>query len=379
LDEDDVAAVVEALRSPYLTTGPRVGAFEDALARTVGAEHAVAVSSGTAALHAACHVLDLGPEDEVVVPAITFLATANAVRYVGARVVFADVCPDCGLMRPEDLERAMTPRTRAVMPVDLTGRPTDLEAIAALARDRGAAVVEDAAHALGATLRGRTVGDGTWADMAIFSFHPVKHVTTGEGGAVVTNDPERAARLRRFASHGMVRDASALEHPSPGPWYYEQQELGFNYRLTDVQCALGISQLAKLGRFVERRRALAARYDRLLADLPSVEPVDPGPDGSESAYHLYAVLVDFEGIGRSRAQVVQALRERGIGTQVHYIPVPSQPDYERLGHDAAAFPGALRYYERTLSLPLFPRMEDADVDRVVGALADVLRPSAGLR
>ena len=177
----------------------------------------------------------------------------------------------------------------------------------------------------------------------------------------------------------MARDADALQRTSPGPWYYEQHELGFNYRLTDVQCALGVSQLSKLGRFVDRRRELAARYDRLLADVPSVEPVDPGPDGSESAYHLYAVLVDFDGVGRSRAEVMQGLRARGIGTQVHYIPVPSQPDYERLGYRVSEYPGARRYYERTLSLPLFPRMEDADVDRVASALADVLSPSTRVR
>ena len=376
IDDDDIAAVVEALRSPFLTTGPRVPAFEAGIAEAVGARHAVAVSSGTAALHAACHVLDLGPEDEVVVPAITFLATANAVRYVGARVVFADVCADSGLMRPEDLERAITPRTRAVIPVHLTGRPTELDALHAIATKQGAVIIEDAAHALGATLAGHPIGDGTWSEMTIFSFHPVKHITTGEGGLIVTNNAVRAARLRRFISHGMVRDADELEHPSEGPWYYEQQELGFNYRITDVQCALGSSQLSKLPQFVERRRELAGLYDERLASLAEVRPVDKGSDGSESAYHLYAVLIDYEALGTTRAAVMDGLRSHGIGYQVHYIPVPSQPDYRRLGFDPGHFPGAQRYYERTLSLPLFPRMVDADVDRVVDALASVLGVSA---
>lgn len=372
IDEDDVRAVVDVLRSDYLTTGPAVTAFERAVAERCDARAAVAVSSGTAGLHAAAHVLDLEPDDEVVVPAMTFLATANAVRYVGARVVFCDVCPDTGLMRPEDLERVRTPRTRAVFPVHLTGRPVDLAAIGSIACEAGLTVVEDAAHALGAEFEGRPIGDGRYASMAVLSFHPVKHITTGEGGMVLTNAAELERRLRRFICHGMERDPAHLERPAPGPWSYEQAELGFNYRITDIQCALGTSQLAKLDGFVERRRALAARYDRLLADVDGVAPIGRGPKASNSAYHLYAVLIDFDALGTARAQVMEALRERGIGTQVHYIPVPSQPYYRRLGSDMAAFDGARRFYERTLSLPLFPRMTDGDVDRVVGALADVI-------
>lgn len=372
IDDDDVRAVVEVLRSDYLTTGPAVTRFERAVAEHCGARAGVAVSSGTAGLHAAAHVLDLGPDDEVVVPAMTFIATANAARYVGARVVFCDVCPETGLMRPEDLERVRTPRTRAVFPVHLTGRPVDLAGIARIACDAGITVVEDAAHALGATFEGEPVGDGRYARMAVFSFHPVKHITTGEGGMVMTNDEELERRLRRFICHGMERDPAHLEAPSPGPWSYEQAELGFNYRITDIQCALGTSQLAKLDGFVARRRELAARYDRLLEGVDAVAPIGRGPAASNSAYHLYEVLIDFAALGTTRAAVMDALRALGIGTQVHYIPVPSQPYYRRLGQDMASYPGARQFYERTLSLPLFPRMSDGDVDRVVDALAGVL-------
>lgn len=372
IDDADLAAVVEALRSPYLTTGPRVGEFEAALASAVEAPHAVAMSSGTAALHAACHALDLGPEDEVIVPSVTFLATSNAVLYAGARPVFSDVCPDCGLMRPEDLEAAWTPRTRAVIPVHLTGRPVDMEVLSAFARERGATVIDDAAHALGASLRGTPIGGGPWSDMSIFSFHPVKHATTGEGGAVVTADEGLAARVRTFISHGMVREPDQLKAPSPGPWYYEQQELGYNYRITDIQCALGTSQMNRLEGFVARRRHLARLYEERLASLDAVEINDPGPDGSVSAYHLFGILLDFEGLGTTRAEVMQGLRERSIGTQVHYIPVPAQPYYRELGYDPAPFTGAAEYYRRTLSLPMFPAMEDGDVDRVCDALEAVL-------
>tara|TARA_Y100001968_G_C19433882_1_gene758556 strand:- start:1462 stop:2622 length:1161 start_codon:yes stop_codon:yes gene_type:complete len=372
IDEDDIAAVVATLRSPYLTTGPKVAEFEAAVADYVGAAAGVAVCNGTAALHATCHALGLGPGDEVVVPALTFLATANCVRYVGATPVFADVCPDSGLVTAETVTAAISPRTRAVLPVHLTGRPVDLAPIRALTEARGIALVEDAAHALGATYQGQPIGNGQCSEMAIFSFHPVKHMTTGEGGMVVTNDPKLEERLRRFRNHGMVRSPEALQRESPGPWYYEQQELGYNYRITDIQCALGLSQLKRLDHFLLRRRQLAARYDQLFADCPQVHPVAPGGHRSQSAYHLYSVLVDFDALGRSRADVMGQLRAAGIGTQVHYIPVPHQPYYQALGGKQQDYPGAADYYRRTLSLPLFPRMDDDDVDRVVDALSRVL-------
>ncbi len=373
IDEADVAAVVAALRRDYLTTLAAVAAFERALAVRLGAPHAAAVCNGTAALHAACHVAGLGPGDEALVPAITFLATANCVRYVGAEPVFVDVDPISGLMTSDSVKRALGPRTKAILPVHLRGRPVDMAPLVALAEQRGLLLIEDAAHALGASYGGAPVGSGRYAAMATFSFHPVKHATTGEGGAVTTADPALHERLLRFRNHGMVRAPAALERPSPGPWYYEQQELGHNLRITDLQCALGSSQLGRLSIFLERRRTLAARYDRLLADLHGVTPTDGPRAAAGHAYHLYAVRIDFGGLRRPRAAVMTGLRELGIGTQVHYIPVPHQPYYRARGWRAEQLPGAWDYYEHTLSLPLYPSMADTDVDRVVEALAQVLR------
>ena len=372
IDEDDIAAVVEALRSDYLTTGPRVGRFEARLAELVGAPQALAVANGTAALHAACAVAGLGPGDEVLVPALTFLASANCARYVGAEPVFVDVDPRSGLIDLDDAARRVSAKTKAIIPVHLNGRPVDLAGVAALAARHGLRVIEDAAHALGASYAGTKIGDCAHSDMAIFSFHPVKHITTGEGGAITTRSEELARALAEFRSHGMVRDPARLEQPAPGPWYYEQQSLGFNYRITDLQCALGYSQLAKLERFVARRRALAARYDSLFAELAPVEPVAIGTADSSSAYHLYAVLIDFAACDTTRAALMAGLRERGILTQVHYIPVPNQPYYRARGARPEDYPGAEAYYGQVLSLPLFPAMADTDVDRVVGALRDLL-------
>lgn len=370
IEDDDVAAVVEALNGAYLTTGPTVARFEAALAELVGAEYAVAVCNGTAALHAACAAAGLGPGDEVLVPALTFLASANCARYVGAEPVFVDVDPDSGLIDVADAARRVTRKTKAIIPVHLTGRPAELDAIAALARAHDLTVIEDAAHALGARYHDERIGGCSRSSMATLSFHPVKHVTTGEGGAITTNDPALAEAMRVFRSHGMVRED--LREPSPGPWYYEQHTLGFNYRLTDLQCALGLNQLRKLPRFLARRHQLAARYDSLLADFDLVRPIAGGPVDTLSAYHLYSVLIDFAALGIDRAAVMAGLREHGVLTQVHYIPVCNQPYYRDRGADPRDYPGAQAYYQRTLSLPLYPAMADGDVDRVVAALRDVL-------
>lgn len=372
--DEDVAAVVEVLRSEYLTTGPAIPAFEGALADAVGADWAVAVSSGTAALHAACAAADLGPGDEVIVPAITFLATANCARHVGAEPVFADVHPDTGLIDVESVAARCSDRTRAIIPVHLGGASVDVPALAAIAQRRRAVIIEDAAHALGAAREGRAVGgchDG--ARLAIFSFHPVKHVTTGEGGAVTGQDPDLLRRLRRIREHGIERVADRFDAPSPGPWYYEMQELGHNFRMTDLQAALGRSQLSRLTWSVERRRVLARAYDRRLQGLMGVAPVVGDAWHEGCAWHLYQVLIDFGEHATTRADVMRHLREAGIGTQVHYIPLPMQPYYRRRGWDPAGFPGACRFYERTLSLPMFPAMEDRDVERVVDALAGALQ------
>jgi perosamine synthetase len=371
LDEGDIAAVVEALRSPYLTTGPRVEAFERAVAARVGARHGVAISNGTAALHAMYDALGVGPGDEVVVPAVTFLATANAALYVGARPVFCDVDPTSGLMTPEALRAAMTPQTKLVVPVHLAGNPTHTEALAQVAREGGARLVEDAAHAAGAIDSGVAVGACAWSEMASFSFHPVKHITTAEGGMVMTNDDALAARLRTFRSHGMTRDPALLSRPNEGPWYYEQHTLGYNYRLTDLQCALGLSQLSRLSAFITQRRALAARYDAHLAHIPWIKPIAHERPGSQSAYHLYATLLDESRLGLPKRELVKRLHARGVGTQVHYIPIPMQPYYQGLGWRAERFPGAMSYYQNTLSLPLFTKMTEGDVDRVVEALREI--------
>jgi UDP-4-amino-4,6-dideoxy-N-acetyl-beta-L-altrosamine transaminase len=387
IEDDDVAAVAEALRSDFLTTGPRVEAFEAAFAKAVGAAHAVACANGTAALHLAMLALGVGPGDVVIAPAVTFVATANCARYVGAEVVFADVDPDTGLMTPdaltEALERLDGRRPRAVLPVHLAGHPADLPALKALAQDHGAVLVEDACHALGTTMafdnRPERVGDARHSAMACFSFHPVKTLTTGEGGMVTTNDPDIARRLAALRSHGITRDPAAFTAPDlsldpsgeANPWAYEMQGLGYNYRLPDILCALGLSQLAKLDRFTARRRALAARYRTLLGPLGPTVHLAPAAPHTDPSLHLLVALIDFAAIGTTRKQVMAALRARGIGTQVHYIPVHRQPYYrERYG--ALDLPGADSYYARCLSLPLFPGMADADVDRVVGALRAVV-------
>jgi UDP-4-amino-4,6-dideoxy-N-acetyl-beta-L-altrosamine transaminase len=372
IEDDDVAAVVEALRSDFLTTGPLVDRFEQAFAERVGAAHAVACANGTAALHLAMLALAPAAGEAVVVPSVTFLATANCARYVGAEVVFADVDPDSGLMTPGTLRaalaRAQRP-VRAVIPVHLRGEACDLPGLAAIAREAGAVLVEDAAHALGTTTTfgegAATVGDGRWSALTTFSFHPVKTIATGEGGMVATNDARLAERLRRLRSHGMAW----LEGDEP--WRYEMAEPVFNYRLPDVLCALGLSQLAKLDRFVARRRALVEAYEAALAPLaPLVRPA-ARPSWSTAAPHLMTVLIDFQAAGVGRAAVMAALRERGVGSQVHYFPVHRQP-YYLARNGPLDLPGAEAWYDRCLSLPLFPAMTDEDLARVVAALRAAL-------
>jgi perosamine synthetase len=380
IDDEDIAAVVAVLRGEFLTQGPEIDRFEAALAETCGARHAVALSHGTAALFAAAAAAGLGSGDEVITAAVTFAASANCAAYLGAQPVLVDVRPDTATLDLAAVEAAITPRTRAIIPVDFAGLPADLDEIAALAGRHGLTVIRDAAHSLGATYRGERTGGGARAHMTMLSFHPVKHVTTGEGGAILTDDDALATRLRRFRTHGIERDPARLEQqPSPGPWYHEMQELGHNLRLTDIQAALGRSQLRKLDLFVARRQALARRYDAELAALPEVTPLATLPD-RESSYHLYVVRVPFARLGLTRALVMQRLRERGVGTQVHYIPVYRHPYHQRQlaaagkPHRPEAFPAAEAYYAEALSLPLFPAMADSDVTRVVEALRGALVP-----
>lgn len=382
IDDDDVAAVTAALRGDFLTTGPAVAQFEAAFAQRVGARYAVACNSGTAALHLATMAIGLGPGDSAVVPSLTFLATANAVRFTGAEVVFADVDPTTGLLTAETLRAALKSarsKVKAVLPVHLAGMVADMKAIGAVARDAGLAVIEDACHALGAAEDdGVAVGACARSALAAFSTHPVKTITTGEGGLVTANDAALAERARRLRNHGMEHDPARWTDPTagrdgnqPAPWYYEMAEIGYNYRLTDIGCALGLSQLKKLDRFVKRRAELASRYDRELAALAPHVTIPARPAQGITAWHLYAVQIDFAALKRRRGDVMRAMRAAGIGTQVHYIPVHRQPYYRKRYGDLP-LPGADAYYARTLSLPLFPAMKDADVDRVVGALKQAL-------
>ena len=387
IDDDDIEAVAAVLRSDYLTTGPVVEAFEAKLAEITAAGHAISVSSGTAALHIAALALDLEPGDVVVVPTMTFLATANAALYAGAEVVFADVDPATGLLTPETLEDALSRagnRARAVMPVHINGQTADMPALAHVAGDAGLKIVEDACHALGGSHTRADgsmtpIGSGACSLMSVFSFHPVKTIAMGEGGAITTNDADTAARLRILRNIGMTRDPAAFQLPdqafaadgAPNPWYYEMPVLGFNYRASAIHCGLGLSQLKKLPRFVEKRSRLLARYHELLAELaPLVEPLPTVP-GCMPAWHLAVVRIDFPEAGVSRADVMRALHERGVGTQVHYIPVHRQP-YYRQRYGELNLPGANAYYDSVLTLPLFETMTMDDVEHVVTSLASVL-------
>jgi UDP-4-amino-4,6-dideoxy-N-acetyl-beta-L-altrosamine transaminase len=382
IEDDDVAAVTAALTSGLLAQGPRAAAFEAALAGRLGAAHVVTASSGTAALHLALLALDVGPGDLVMVPAITFLSTATAARMCGAEVVFADVDPATGLMTPETFLEALAAApgpVKAALPVHLGGRMADMAGIGAVAGEAGVALVEDCAHALGSRRRGERAGACVRSAAACFSFHPVKTIAAGEGGAVATNDAGLAARIARLRNHGVTRDEALLVDPELSlnddgrrhPWSYEQLELGFNYRMTDIEAALGLSQLNKLDRFVARRAALAAAYDRMLEPLaPWVRPVTAEPD-EDPSLHLYQVLIDFGAIGRSRDQVARALIDQGIGVQVHYIPLYRQP-YFKARYGPLRLPGAEAFYGAVLALPLFPAMADSDVERVLRALAATL-------
>lgn len=374
IDEADIAAVVQVLRSDYLTTGPAVPAFEQAFARFVGQEHAVAVSSGTAALHAAVRAAGIQPGDEVVVPPMTFVATANAVVFEGGVPVFADVDPDTLLLDPTEVERRITSRTRAIIAVDYAGQPCDYEALQSIARRHGLTLIADACHSLGADSAGRPVGG--LADLSVFSFHPVKAITTGEGGMVTTADPVLAERLRRFRTHCMNRDAQARARQVQDAWAYDIEGLGHNYRLGDIQCALGQSQLAKLPGWIARRQEIAALYDAALLDLPGITPLTRRR-GCTHAYHLYVIQLDPAVLQAGRQRVFAALRAEGIGVNVHYIPVTHHSFYRRRFRTAPGdCPVADAAYERIITIPLFPDMTRQDVADVIAALEKVVRAYA---
>lgn len=389
IDEDDIAAVTEALRSDWLTTGPAVDQFEQAFCDRTDAKHAVSCSSGTAALHLAAMAIGISAGDTIIVPSVTFLASANAFKIAGANIVFADVDPRNGLITAQTLvdalDRASTQNVRAAIIVHLGGQCPDMAAIAQIATDRNILIIEDACHALGtkylpAQKRRKPIEIGAcrYSTATVFSMHPVKTMTMGEGGVITTNDQEFAARCRLFRNHGMHsqsdefinKDLAFSPSGKANGWYYEMSEIGLNYRVSDINCALGLSQLKKLDRFVGRRQKLANMYDQLLAPFaPTIEPVSKTPH-SKPALHLYTVLIDFEAIRLSRAEVMETLHQRNIGTQVHYIPVHRQPYYQDQSPETS-LPGADAYYQACLTLPLFPDMHEHDVERVIDVIKDV--------
>jgi perosamine synthetase len=378
LDEDDIQAVVETLRSDWLTTGPKVGEFEEAFATWVGARHAVSFSSGTAALHGAAFAAGVGPGDEVITTPLTFCATANCVLYQGATPVFADVSDDTLNLDPREVAKKASPRTKAIIAVDYAGHPAALDDLRQLAEKTGAVLIEDACHALGAEFHGKRVG--SLADMTVFSFHPVKHLTTGEGGMVTTDNPRLAETLRRFRNHGI--SSEARDRQEGGQWFYEMVLLGFNYRLTDIACALGLSQMGKLEANLARRREIAGEYTRSFRDFPGVETDADFPvtlpavrAGVNPAWHLYPIRLNLEALSAGRAEIFRALRAENIGVNVHYIPVHLHPYYrERFPATAreGSFPIAESAYERLISLPMFHAMTDQDVSDVVHAVHKVI-------
>lgn len=376
ITQADIDAVVAVLQSDFLTQGPMVPRFEQRVAEHVGAAHALAMNSATSALHVACMALDLGPGDRLWTTPITFVASANCALYCGAEVDFVDIDPRTYNLCPKALERKLEQAERegrlpkVVVPVHLCGQPCDMQAIHMLSKRYGFRVIEDASHAIGGKYRGEFIGSCRYSDITIFSFHPVKIITTAEGGMALTNDDSLAERMALLRSHGITREPAKMTHESDGPWYYQQIELGFNYRMTELQAALGVTQMERLDSYVARRHELARRYDQLLADLPVVTPWQH-PD-SYSGLHLYVIRLRLEVLNISHRQVFEALRERGVGVNLHYIPVHTQPYYQKMGFAQGDFPEAERYYAEAISLPMFQGMTDAQQDEVVACLNAVL-------
>ncbi|MEK5040758.1 UDP-4-amino-4,6-dideoxy-N-acetyl-beta-L-altrosamine transaminase [Sporosarcina sp. FSL K6-3457] len=367
IEEDDIAAVVEILRSPFLTQGPKVEEFEQAVADYVGAKYAVAFSNGTTALHGACYAAGISNGDEVITTPITFVATSNAVLYCGGTPVFADIDERTYNIDLLEIEKKITSKTKVIMPVDFTGQPVDLDAIMDIARRHNLIVIEDGAHSLGATYKGHKIG--SQADMTMFSFHPVKPITTGEGGIITTNSEVFYEKLKLFRSHGISKTPYAIEQ---GDWYYEMTELGSNYRMCDIQAALGVSQMHKVDGFIERRREIADLYNEKLAMIPGII-LPEQLEETESGWHLYMIQLDSQVLKKSRKEIFNEMRERNIGVHVHYIPVYWQPYYRELGYEKGLCPVAEKWYGQALTLPIYPGMTDEDVGDVVGAFRKVVR------
>ena len=364
IEQDDIDAVVKVLKSDYITTGPTVAEFEKAVAEYTGAKYAVAVSNGTAALHIACLAAGIKQGDEVITTPITFAASSNCALYCGATPVFADIDPETYNIDPADIERKITTRTKAIVAVHFTGQPCKMDEIHQIAKKHQLLVIEDAAHALGADYKGQKIG--SLSDMTTFSFHPVKHITTGEGGMVTTNSEELYDKLVQYRSHGITRDHRFLKKEEGG-WYYEQLHLGFNYRITDIQCALGVTQMKKLDRFVKRRREIAARYDQAFGHCKQVL-VPKQEQGCNNSWHLYVVQI----VNKERKEVFDALRKKNIGVNVHYIPVYKHPYYQENGYEKVCCKNAEQYYERAISLPMYPLLTDKEQDYVIQCLLEIL-------
>lgn len=379
ISQADIDAVLEVLKSDFLTQGPKVPEFEAKVAHHVGAKHALAVNSATSALHIACLALGLGEGDWLWTTPITFVASANCGLYCGARVDFVDIDPQTYNLCPHKLAEKLGQAKqenrlpKVLVAVHLCGQPCDMEAILKLSHQYGFRIIEDASHAIGGKYRGEFIGNGRYSDITVFSFHPVKIVTTAEGGMALTNSDELASRMNLLRSHGVTRDQNLMTHEPDGPWYYQQVDLGFNYRMTELQGGMGVSQMDRLDAFVARRHELAKRYDKLLADLPVTTPWQH-PD-SYSGLHLYVIRLELDNISKNHRQVFETLREQGIGVNLHYIPVHTQPYYQAMGFAAEDFPEAMAYYREAISLPMFQGLMDEQQDEVVASLAAALAGS----
>ncbi|MCI9633159.1 MAG: UDP-4-amino-4,6-dideoxy-N-acetyl-beta-L-altrosamine transaminase [Ruminococcus sp.] len=369
IDDTDIQAVTEVLRSDFLTCGPKMAELEAALCRLTGAAHCTAVSNGTAALHVACLAAGIGPGDEVITTPITFAASANAILYCGGKPVFADIDPRTYTIDPASIEKCVTEHTKAVIAVDFTGAACDYNEIRAICDKHRLLLIEDAAHSIGTSYRGTPVG--SIADLTTFSFHPVKTITAGEGGAVLTKDDILAQRVELFAKHGITRDSALLQEQGSSDWYYEQQLLGYNYRMTDIQCALALSQLQKLERFVARRKELVRRYDEAFREMPEII-VQSEVEGSDTVRHLYILRLDQEQLTCGRKKFYDAMQAENIGVNVHYIPVYWFPYYQSLGYQRGLCPNAEAYYENSMTLPLFYGMADEDQDDVIRAVGKLM-------
>lgn len=362
IDEEDINAVIDALRSDFLTTGPKIQEFEQKVKDYVGAGYAVAISNGTAALHAACFAAGIKKNDEVITTPITFAASANCALYLGAKPVFADIKKDTYNIDPEDIRKKINKKTKAIIPVHYTGQPCEMDEIHKIAKEHNLVVIEDAAHALGADYRGKKIG--SISDMTTFSFHPVKHITTGEGGMIVTNNKEYYKNLKLFRSHGITRDESLMQR-ADGAWYYEQLDLGYNYRISDIQCALGVSQMKKIEQFIIRRKQLANRYNKAFKDIKEIT-IPYQKQGCNNSWHLYVIQV------QERGRIFKQLRNAGIGVNVHYIPVYQHPYYQKHGYNETKCENAEELYKHIISLPLYPNLTDAEQDYIIDEVIKAL-------